>query len=73
MMGGETGVAQTESKSLLTVNVRKAVAIVAGASDATFSTVTAAKMKEQCAVPKVTNLKLLPYVVRNKSYSCTDI
>ena len=55
-MGGETGVAQTESKGLLTVNVRKAVEIVAGTSDATFSTVTVAKMKEQCAVPKVTKV-----------------
>ena len=40
----------------LTVDVRGAVAILTGASDATFLTETAAKLEQQCAVAKVTKV-----------------
>ena len=42
----------------LTVDVRGAVAMLTGASDAAFSTVTAsaAKLEQQCAVAEVTKV-----------------
>ena len=60
-MSGEawTCVAQTQT-ICLTVDVGGTVMVLTvldrGASDAPFSTVTAAKMKKQCAVAKVTKV-----------------
>ena len=50
------GVAQAQTISL-TVDVGRNVAVLGrGASAAPFTTVTATKVKEQCAVAKVTKL-----------------